>query len=157
MWSSRYAAVLCKPLLERVALCIARRAQLILVGHRAGRRARAEEAPTETSALLVRPVDEPDSDRRLAVRRDSPQDLDGPYDVERSVEPAAVGNGVDVAADQERTLRTPAKREPLVSGRVGFLLDVERRDLLRQPILRPHPRLRPGDALGAVLISGQLT
>ena len=46
-------------------------AQLVLVGHRAGRGGRAEERAAEARALLVGPVDEPDGDAAASLPRRS--------------------------------------------------------------------------------------
>ena len=72
-----------------------------LVAHRAGRGRGAEERPPEPSALLVGPVDEPDSHRRTLLG-DPAEHLGAGDDVQRAVEPAAVRDGVEVTADQER-------------------------------------------------------
>ena len=141
---------------QRDAVGVAPLAQLVLVGHRAGGGAGAEQRAAEARALLVGPVDEPHGDRRLALLGQPSQHLDAAHDVEAAVEPAAVRHGVDVAADEQRALGGAAQREPLVAGLVDLLLDRHGGELPAQPLARPLPRLRPGDALGAVLVSGQL-
>ena len=65
---------------------------------------RAEQRAPEARALLVGPVDEPDRHRRLALLGDPAQHLDAGHHVQAAVEPAAVRDRVDVAADQERAL-----------------------------------------------------
>ena len=89
---------------QRDAVRVAPLPQLVLVGHRAGRRRRAEERAAEARALLVGPVDEPHGERRRAVGGDPPQHLDAGHDVQAAVEPAAVRHRVDVPADQQRPL-----------------------------------------------------
>ena len=149
-------AVLGERVGQRHAVGVAPLAQLVLVGHRAGRRAGAEQRAAEAGALLVGPVDESHGDRGLAVLGQPAQHLDAAHDVEAAVEPAAVRHRVDVAADQQRALGGAAQREPLVARLVDLLLDRHGGELPAQPFARPLPRLRPGDALGAVLVSGQL-
>ncbi len=78
------------------------------------------------------------------------------YHVEAAVEPAAVRHRVDVAADQQRALGRAGEREPLVSRLVDLLHRPRAGDLLAQPAARRLPGVRPGDALGAVLVAGQL-
>ena len=141
---------------ERIAVGVAARAELVLVFHRSCGRARAEQAAAEPGSLLVCPVDEANGDRRPAFLGYAAQDLDPRDDVEGSVEPASVGNGVDVAADEERLLGGSCQREPLVSGLVGLLGDAEWLELPGEPFARPHPRVRPGDALGALLVAREL-
>jgi hypothetical protein len=93
---------------ERLRECHAVRvrapAEVLLVVHRPGGGARPEEAPGEAGALLVGPVHEPDREGRAAFLGDAAQHLDAGEEVERPVEPAAVRDGVDVAADEERAL-----------------------------------------------------
>ena len=65
-------AVLAQRVGERDALSVVQGAQVVLVGHRARRRGRAEERPAEAGALFVGPVDETHGDRRRplsAIRR----------------------------------------------------------------------------------------
>src|SRR5215218_7825446 len=148
--------VLAQRVRQRDALAIRQRAQLVLVGHRAGGRRRAEERAAEPGALLVGPLDEPDRDRRLALLRDPPQHLDAGQHVQAAVQPAPVRHRVDVTADQERPLRPPAQREPLVPRLVDFELGADRRDLRSQPLPRALPRLGPGDPLRTLGVPRQL-
>ncbi len=100
---------------QRDPVGVAALAQLVLVGHRAGGGARAEQRAAEARALLVGPVDEAHGDRGLALLGEAAQHLDAAHDVEAAVEPAAVRHRVDVAADQQRALGRAAQREPLVA------------------------------------------
>jgi hypothetical protein len=61
-----------------------------------------------------------------------------------------------VAADEKRPVSGSGEREPLVAGFVGLLGQAERVELPREPFARSHPRVRPGDALGAFLVAGEL-
>src|SRR5439155_9209947 len=110
----------------------------------------------EASALLVGPVDETHRGRRLAVLGDAAEHLDRGEHVEAAVQPAAVRHRVDVPAEQHRSLRPAAEREPLIAGLVDLLLERKPGELAAQPLPRALPRVRPGDALGAVLVAGQL-
>src|SRR5581483_2214094 len=104
-------------------------------------------------ALLVRPVDEPHRHGRLALPGHATQYLHPGEDVEAAVEPAAVRNRVDVAADQQRALGGSGQREPLVPRRVDLLDRPRPGDLVAQPRTRALPRLRPRDPLRTVLVA----
>jgi len=78
-------------------------------------------------------------------------------DVERPVEPASVGDGVDVAADEKRPVGATGEGEPLVARLVNLLVDPQRGELRREPFAGPDPGVRPGDPLGAFLVAGELT
>src|SRR5918994_2386670 len=67
---------------KRVPLCVLARTQLVLVRHRAGSRARAEERAPEPRSLLVGPVDEANRDRRLSLRGAAPHHPDAGHTVE---------------------------------------------------------------------------
>src|SRR5436190_1034016 len=100
--------------------------------------------------------DESHSHRRRAVLGNPAQDFDSREDVERAVEPAPVGYGVDVPTDQNRAVRVAAEREPLVTGSVDRLLRPGLAHLATQPLSRTLPRVCPCNALSAVLVPGQL-
>jgi hypothetical protein len=142
---------------KRLAACVPARAELVLVAHGARGCARTEEAPAEASALLVGPVDQAHGDGWLPLLCDSSQDLCAGDDVERAVEPAAVGHGVDVAADEQSAFGAPADREPLIARLVSLLFGSQRFELGPQPFLRLDPLVRPGDALCALLVARQLS
>ena len=61
-----------------------------------------------------------------------------------------------MAADQERPLRGAAEREPLVARLVDLLVDRNTGELAAKPLAGALPRLRPGDALRALLVARQL-
>ena len=138
---------------QGVPVGVVTRAKLLLVGHGSGRGARAEERAAEARALLVGPVDEANGRSRLPLLGEAPHHLDAGDDVQRPVQPAAVRNRVDVAADQHRLLGAARQRPPLVAGLVDLRLE---RNLLVQPVLRTHPGVGPGDTLSAVGVAGQL-
>ena len=142
---------------QRHTVAIGELPQLVLVRHRPRGCARPEERAAEACTLLVRPRDEPNRDRRLALLRDPAQHLRAGDDVERTVEPAAVRNRVEVAADEQLPLRSPAKRPPLVARLVELHLRAGSLELGRHPLLRLDPGVGPGHALGAVLVARQLS
>ncbi len=92
----------------------------------------------------------------VPVRGDPAQYLDSGDDVERAVEPAAVGHRVDVPADEQGLLGGAGQREPLVAGFVDLFLGTGRGNLARKPLLGGDPRVRPGHALRAVVVPGEL-
>ncbi len=66
----------------------------------------AEEGASEASAFFVGPIDEAEGDGGAALFSgefggDASEDFEGGEDVEGAVEPAAVGDGVEVSADEE--------------------------------------------------------
>ena len=149
-------AVLAQRVGQRDAVRVDAPAQLVLVVHRPRARARAEEAAPEARALLVRPVDEPDGHLRLALLGEAAHHLDAGQHVQAAVEPAAVRDGVHVAADQQLPLRAAAQREPLVARLVDLVLEREAGELAAQPLAAALPGLRPRDALRAVLVAREL-
>src|SRR4249920_1803190 len=86
---------------QRDAVPVGQLTQLVLIRHRACGCARAEEAPAETRSLLVSPIYEADRDRRRAVFRDPAQYVDARQDIQTTIEPASIRDGVDVAPDQD--------------------------------------------------------
>ena len=62
---------------------------------------RAEQALSEACALLVRPIHEADGDGRLAVvlRADAPENLHARQHIQAAVQPAPVGYGVHMPAN----------------------------------------------------------
>ena len=84
----------------------------------------AEEALAKAGSLLVGPVDHADGDGWLpgVLRTDPPEHLDAGKQAEAAVEPAAVGNGVDVAADHDRAVGRSGQCRPEVAG--GVLVDL---------------------------------
>jgi hypothetical protein len=61
-----------------------------------------------------------------------------------------------VSTEQNLALGLAVQRVPLVARLVDVLLDRDAVELPLEPALRPNPRLRPRDALRAVLVAGQL-
>jgi hypothetical protein len=107
------------------------------------------------SALLVGPVDELEADGSL-LRGEPAQHLEPRQHVERAVEPAAVGDRVEVAADDHEAIVVARSARPRVAGLVG--LDghaVDHVELAPQPLARDDPGVGPRDALGAVGVARQ--
>ena len=124
--------------------------ELGLIGHRPGRRRRAEERTPEARPLLVGPADQANRHARLTLRRDPAEHFDARHHVQAPVEPAPVRNRVHVPADQQRLVGTPGQREPLVAGLVDLLARSGRSNGGAEELTRPRPRLRPRDALRPV-------
>jgi hypothetical protein len=116
--------------------------------------ARAHQAAAEARALLVGPVDQLQADVAWLVRERA-QHLEAADHVERAVEPAAVRDRVDVAADDHEAIVIARRAGPRVAGLIG--LDrhaVDPVELAAQPLARGDPGVGPGDALSAVVIAG---
>ena len=64
---------------------------------------RAQEAAAEAGAFFVGPIDQPDGDGRTSVklRGDTPKNFEAGEDIEGTVEPAAVGDGIQMTTDQQ--------------------------------------------------------
>ena len=81
------------------------------------------------------------------------QDSDGRHHAEGAVEPAAVGDGVEVRADRERALALVAvEARPDVSGLVVLARGSDLVEQLAEERARLVPGLGPGDALGASVV-----
>ena len=117
--------------------------------------ARPEQAAPEARAFFVRPIDQPDGDGRRAFAGDTAQHFHPGEHVQAAVEPAAVGHGIHVPADQQFALGFAAQGRPGVARFVGFHLDGKLRQLFRQPVARGLPGIGKGDALRAVVVAGE--
>src|SRR5580692_10227919 len=86
---------------------------------------RAEKAAAEARAFLVGPIHQADRDRRAAVEflRNTPNDFEARKNVERTIEPAAVRNGIKVAADQQGFFGLAGEGDPVVAGDVVVMFD----------------------------------
>ena len=150
-------AVRCERLRQRDAVAVRQPAQLVLVVHRPGGRARAEQAAPEAGALLVGPVDEPHRGRAALPSAASRRSTSTPAITFRqpSSQPPFGTESMCPPISSARS-EPPAQREPLVPGLVDLLVERQPRELSAQPLPRLLPGLRPRDALRAVLVSGQL-
>ena len=82
----------------------------------------AQEAAAEAGAFFVGPIDEADRDRRTAVEFgvDAAEDFEGGEDVQGAVQPAAVWDGIQVAADEQGLFGLTGEGCPVVAG--GILM-----------------------------------
>ena len=147
-------AVLAQGIRQRNAVLILEAAHLVGdegVGGCAG----AEQAAAEAGALLVCPVHEPDG-HGLVLFREHPEGFQSAYGVERAVEPAALGDGVYVAAEDDELFGITRGGGPEVSGLVGLYLAVYIVELALKPVAGLGPLIRPGHAAGAVRAAGEI-
>src|SRR5262245_46111523 len=119
------------------------------------RGARAEEALSESRALLVGPIDEPHSNRRRPFGGDAAEHLEPRHHIQTSVEPSAVWNRVEVSADKQLIGGCPAERRPDVAGGICLHLDRKRLRFALEPLARPIPCLGPRYALRPFRVTGQ--
>jgi len=123
---------------------------------RPGRQARPEQGAPEPRALLVGPVDQRDGHGRLTGGGERAQDLEPTEHPERAVEPAAVGHRVDVAAEDDGPVARAREHGPEIAGLVDVDLHRQLGQALAQPVAGRRPRVRPRDALRALLVLGAL-
>jgi hypothetical protein len=139
---------------QRCSVGVAENAELI--GVEAARScARAEQAAAEAEPLLVGPVDEPDGRLRPTLLSDPAQDLEPREHVQAAVEPASVGDGVEMSAHQDCAVRVAGQRRPEIAGLVHFDLHRQVLELLPEPAAGEGPPLRPTNPLRAVRVAGQ--
>ena len=77
---------------------------------RAGKGRRAKQAAAEARAFFIGPIDQANRDRRTSVVLvgESAQDFERRHHAQAAVEPAAVGHGIEMAAeDAARSSRSP--------------------------------------------------
>src|SRR5215211_348830 len=117
----------------------------------------AEEAAPEAGALLVGPVNETQRNGTL-LRGEGAHDLEGADHVQGAVEPASVGDGVYVAADEDGPLRVAGRRSPDVAGLIGLYLCYAFYlfQLAPEPLPGFLPLLCPRDAAGAFRTAGKV-
>lgn len=125
----------------------------------AGKCGRAEQAFSEAGTFLVRPVNQADGDGwfPFIFGVDSAHDFHPGHEVQAAVEPAAIGHGVDVPADEQAFFGCTGEGEPEVTGGVGVGLHGKFCGFFDQPFPRLGPGGRECDPLGAVIITSQLT
>ena len=123
----------------------------------AGTGAAAEKALAETRALLVGPVDKAEGDGRVAVvlRVDAPEDGQSGEDVQAAVKPAAVGNGIEVPADEQRPRGLAAQGGPEVARGVGVGFDRQGSQLPAEEIARGGPDRGKSHPLRAVFVPSE--
>ena len=128
-----------------------------LDGVRSGKGGGAEEAAAEARAFLVGPIHQANGDGRLAVEvlRQTAQHLEAGEDAKAAVEPAAVGDGVQMTAEDEGAIGVAAQRRPGVPGGVEVVLHRQLGQLALKPGSRLEPGFAPGDALRSMIVRGQ--
>ena len=84
------------------------------------------------------------------------QDLERRAHAEAAVEPAAVGHGVDVRADDDDLVALARNGRPQVPGDVALDGRVGLLELAEQPFARLAPVLAPGEPVRPVGVAGQL-
>src|SRR5918997_3755198 len=142
-------AVLAQSVGERYAIPVFEVAHFVRVEN-VGGGARPEQAPPEPRALLVRPVHEPQGDGAL-LRGEDPHDLQRGDGVEGAVEPATLGDGVYVPAEEDGLLRVAWGGGPEVPRLVPLDLDaLYLLELALEPVARLDPLVRPGHPARAV-------
>ena len=118
-------------------------------------RARTEQTAAEAKALLVGPVDESHGRLRPALAGDPAQDLQPRQHVQTAVEPAAVGDGVEMPADQHCPLRVTRQRSPEIACLVRLHPHGQGLELLPEPAACQQPGLGPTDTLSTIGVPGQ--
>jgi hypothetical protein len=138
---------------EAIALLVDETSQDLRVD-RSHERGRAEQRTREASAFFVGPVDERHGDGRLAFGREGAQQFESGHDAERSVEPTALRNTVEVAAHHEGVVAFAPQVGPQVAGFVDFDVDRKSGQVLAQKIARLDPFGCPGQATRARRATG---
>ncbi len=82
------------------------------------------------------------------------QRLDAGEDAERTVQPAAVGHRVEMAADDDGLRPRAGQRDPVVAGGVGFGAQPLGGQQVVEPAAGVAPYRTPRDTLGAVGVAG---
>ena len=91
----------------------------------AGEGGRAEQAAAEARAFFVGPIDQTNRDWRRAVEfgGDAAEDFEAGENVQGAVEPAAIGDGIEMAADEQGLFGFAGERDPVVAGGVVVMFD----------------------------------
>ena len=123
----------------------------------AGASRRAEQTFAEPRAFFIRPIHEADRHGRLAVILcvDAAENFHTRQHVQAAVQPAAVGHGIHVPADEQALFRFTAQCRPEISGCIGVAFDREGFEFFLQPRAGFDPHRRERDALRAVVITGE--
>ena len=109
-----------------------------------------DQASSEPRALLIGPIDEPDADRRPdAGAAQLPHRLERGHRSERTVEPTAIGDCIDVRSDDQELVALAGDFGPQVACLISLGLETGLGELRGEPFARSHPLRRPGQALGA--------
>src|SRR5262249_13074669 len=95
------------------------------------------------------PVHELQRDGRLRAGVHAER-LERRHHTKRAVQPAAIRDRIEVAADDHRLRRCSGERDPVIAGGVGVDGEAERRELVLEPGARLPPDGPPREALSAV-------
>jgi len=110
----------------------------------------AEEAVAKARAFFVGPVYEFESDGRFFIAGIAAESFESGDDAEGAVEPAAVGDGIEMAAYYDSFVGGAGKSDPVVAGGVCFRGEADLCEFGAEPFASGAPDGAPGEALGAV-------
>ena len=121
---------------------------------RAGKSGRAKQTSPKARAFFISPIHETQRARRRRTRyRIGAQYLKSGNDAESSIQPATIGNRIQMAAQHQGLVGNPAQGDPVVSGCIVVVLEPILRKLLQlfsEPRACSKPRRCPRYALRAV-------
>ncbi len=97
---------------------------------------RSKQAAAKARSFFIRPVDQANGDRGppAIILIDPAQDSQSGEHSERAVEPATVGHGIEMAADDERARRLAGHGEPAVSRGIFVMLHGQAAPLGLEPV-----------------------
>jgi hypothetical protein len=123
----------------------------------ARKRRRAQQAAAEARTFFVGPIDDTNGDRRTAVELlgEAAENFEGREDVEGAIEPAAIRNRIEMAAEKKGFVGGAGERGPVVAGSIVMMLDGKLLEFLGVPFAGAEPGVGPGDALGSVVVGGE--
>ncbi len=115
----------------------------------------SEQAAAETRAFFVGEVNQSNGDGRAAGEfgRNAAQHFKGRQEAETAVQPAAIWNGVEMAAKQQRFFRRALQSHPAIARRVEMMFDGQAFQFGFEPGAGFEPSVGPGNTLGAVFIA----
>jgi hypothetical protein len=88
------------------------------------------------------------------VRLQPPENLQPGDSIQAAIKPPTVRHGIDMAADEQRSLRCAAQGGPEITRRIVVNLDARNfLDLALKPLASSPPRRSKGDTLRAILIT----
>ncbi len=126
-------------------------------GVRSGKCGRAKQAAAKTRALFIGPIDKTNGDGRLAVKfiGEAAKNFEAGKDIQAAIKPAAIGDGIEMAADDQRFFGGAGKRDPIVARGVVMMLDGKIFEFIGEPFARFEPGVGPGNALSAIFVGGE--
>ena len=93
--------------------------------------------------------------RPLYSLGEAAEDFEAGEDAERAVEPAAIRDGIEMAADQQGFRRLAFERDPAIAGGVEVVFDGKVFQFVCEPGARFEPDWSPRHALRSVGIGGE--